>query len=599
MLARLKSEIAYARGLVRALRRTTSVAKTPKRTIGDYFDDWARAYADKPALLSQSETFTYRELDARTNRYARWARARGLEKGDAVCLMMPNRPEYVAIWLGLTRVGVAVALINTNLVGRSLAHCVGIVGAKMAIVDASMAAQFATAREHLPPGLVVYSHGPTPSGEPQIDREVEACEAATLAQHERPELTINDAALFIFTSGTTGLPKAARITHSRVLRIMAAFAAASNASSRDRMYNCLPMYHSNGGVIATGVALSVGGSVYIRDRFSASEFWSDAIARDCTMFIYVGELCRYLLNAPPSGKDRAHRIRLCVGNGLRPDIFSAFQKRFGISEILEFYAATEGNVVLFNFDSYPGAVGRLPGWAARRFPAKIVAYDVDEGREKRDAEGRCIECGVDEPGELLSEILDDPSKPASRFDGYADAAATKAKILRDVFKPGDAWFRTGDLLRRDARGYYYFVDRIGDTFRWKGENVSTTEVAETIAVYPGVLEAIVYGVSISGHEGRAGMAALVVDNIASFDLAGLRALLIERLPAYARPVFLRFRPNLDLTGTFKPKKTELVAQGFDPARAEDAIFFDDRDRGVYARVDADFVAAVEAGAMKF
>ena len=424
-------------------------------------------------------------------------------------------------------------------------------------------------------------------------------EPGTLAPHERPDLTINDAALFIFTSGTTGLPKAARITHSRVLRIMAGFAAASNASARDRMYNCLPMYHSNGGVIATGVALSVGGSVYIRDRFSASEFWSDAIARDCTMFIYVGELCRYLFNAPPSDKDRAHRIRLCVGNGLRPDIFSAFQQRFGIPNILEFYAATEGNVVLFNFDSHPGAVGRLPGWAARRFPAKIVAYDVDEGKEKRNAQGRCIECGANEAGELLSEILDDPSKPASRFDGYADPAATKAKILRDVFKPGDAWFRTGDLLRRDARGYYYFVDRIGDTFRWKGENVSTTEVAETIAVYPGVLEAIVYGVAVPGHEGRAGMAALVVDNVDAFDLAGLRALLIERLPAYARPVFLRFRPNLDLTGTFKPKKTELVAQGFDPARVDDAIFFDDRDRGVYARLDADFVAAVAAGAMKF
>ncbi len=266
--------------------------------------------------------------------------------------------------------------------------------------------------------------------------------------------------------------------------------------------------------------------------------------------------------------------------------------------MLEFYAATEGNVVLFNFDSHPGAVGRLPGWAAKRFPVKTVAFDIDEGVEKRDARGHCIECGVDEPGELLGEILEDPNKPAARFDGYADPAATRAKILRDVFRPGDSWFRTGDLLRRDARGYYYFVDRIGDTFRWKGENVSTTEVAETIAVFPGVLEAIVYGVAVPAHDGRAGMAALVVDNVATFDLAGLRALIVERLPAYARPVFLRFRPKLDLTGTFKPKKTELVAQGFDPARADDPIFFDDRGQGVYSRVDADFVAGVEAGAIK-
>ncbi len=598
MLARLKSEIAYAKGILRAVSRTKAVAQSPTLTVGDHLERWAANYADRPALLGQSESFTYRALDARANRYARWALAHGLGKGDAICLMMPNRPEYVAIWMGFARVGVATALINTNLTGSSLAHCVAIVGARAAIVDATLAPQFAGARERLDCDLDVFVHGETAGGEPRVDEEVESFSAAPLAAHERPALTIADGALFIFTSGTTGLPKAARITHSRALRIMLAFSAAANAQREDRIYNCLPMYHSNGGVIAIGVALSVGGSCYIRERFSASEFWSDAIQHGCTLFIYVGELCRYLLNTPPSPGDRAHRIRLCVGNGLRPDIFSAFQSRFGIRDVLEFYAATEGNVVMFNFDSHPGAVGRLPGWAAKRFPVKTVAFDVDEGVEKRDAQGRCIECGVDEPGELLGEILEDPNKPAARFDGYADPAATRAKILRDVFRPGDSWFRTGDLLRRDARGYYYFVDRIGDTFRWKGENVSTTEVAETIAIFPGVLEAIVYGVAVPGHDGRAGMAALVVDNVATFDLAGLRALIVERLPAYARPVFLRFRPKLDLTGTFKPKKTELVAQGFDPARADDPIFFDDRGQGVYSRVDADFVAGVEAGAIK-
>jgi fatty-acyl-CoA synthase len=598
MLARLKSEIVYARGLLRAVSRTKRVAAAPTETVGDYLARWATDYAERPALIGDGESFTYRELDARANRYARWALARGLGKGDTVALMMPNRPEYLAIWMGLARAGVATALINTNLAGPSLAHCVAIVGAKTAIIDASLATQFASARERLSPDLAVFAHGETGGGEPRIDEEVETFGEAALGARERPALTINDSALFIFTSGTTGLPKAARITHSRVLRIMLGFSAAANARAEDRMYNCLPMYHSNGGVIAVGVTLSVGGSCYIRERFSASEFWSDAIRHDCTLFIYIGELCRYLLNAPPSVRDRAHRIRLCVGNGLRPDIFSAFKARFGIRDVLEFYAATEGNVALFNLDSHPGAVGRLPRWAAKRFPIKTVAFDIDRGVEKRDAQGHCVECGVDEPGELLGEILDDPKKPAARFDGYADAAATRAKILHDVFRPGDSWFRTGDLLKRDARGYYYFIDRIGDTFRWKGENVSTTEVAETIAIFPGVLEAIVYGVAVPAHEGRAGMAALVIDNIATFDLAGLRALIAERLPAYARPVFLRFRPKLDLTGTFKPKKSELVAQGFDPARADDPIFFDDRGQGVYSRVDAEFVAGVEAGAIK-
>ena len=596
MLARLKSEIAYVGGILRALKRTRPIAENRGLTLGDYLERWATTFGDKPALLSETETFTYRGLDARANRYARWARALGLGKGDAICLMMANRPEYVAIWLGMARAGVATALINTNLAGPSLAHSIAIVGAKAAIVDAHHLAPFATGLAKLPSPVPVFAHGESAGGESRVDLQVEGFSGEPLRPDERPALTIDDPALFIYTSGTTGLPKAARITHSRALRIMYGFAAAADARADDRIYNCLPMYHSNGGVIAVGIALTAGGSCYIRERFSAHEFWTDATQRDCTMFIYVGELCRYLYNTPRGDSDRGHCIRMAVGNGLRPDIFAAFQERFAIPHVLEFYAATEGNVALFNFDSHPGAVGRLPFWAARRFPIRTVAFDVDGNVEKRDADGHCLECGVDEPGELLGEIVDDPGKPAAKFDGYCDPAATRAKILRDVFKPGDAWFRTGDLLKRDARGYYYFVDRIGDTFRWKGENVSTTEVAETISAFPGVLEATVYGVAVPGHDGRAGMAAMVVDNVAEFDLAGLRAALGERLPAYARPLFLRFRPKLDLTGTFRPRKVELVAQGFDPERCGDPIYVDDRHAGAYARVDADFVAAAKAGA---
>jgi len=597
MLARLKSEIAYAGGILRALKRTRPIAENRALTLGDYLERWAKAYGDRPALMSEAETFTYRELDVRANRYARWARAQGLGKGDAICLMMANRPEYVAIWLGMARAGVATALINTNLAGPSLAHSIAIVGAKAAIVEAHFLSQFATGLAKFDAPPPVFAHGAATNGEKRVDLAVEDFSGDALGADERPALTIEDPALFIYTSGTTGLPKAARITHSRALRIMYGFAAAAGARAADRIYDCLPMYHTNGGVIAIGIALTAGGSCYIRERFSAHEFWNDATRRDCTMFIYVGELCRYLHNTPPGDSDRGHRIRMAVGNGLRPDIFAAFQARFAIPHVLEFYAATEGNVALFNFDSHPGAVGRLPGWAARRFPIRTVAFDVDGAVERRDAEGHCLECSVDETGELLGEILDDPGKPAAKFDGYCDPAATRAKILRDVFKPGDAWFRTGDLLRRDARGYYYFVDRIGDTFRWKGENVSTTEVAETISAFPGVLEATVYGVAVPGHDGRAGMAALVVDNVAEFDLAGLHAEIAERLPAYARPLFLRFRPKLDLTGTFRPRKVELVAQGFDPERGGDPVYFDDRHAGLYTRVDADFVAAAKAGAI--
>ena len=402
----------------------------------------------------------------------------------------------------------------------------------------------------------------------------------------------------MFTSGTTGLPKAARITHSRLQRIMYGFSAAMNVQPGDRMYQCLPMYHSNGGILAPGAVLSAGGSCFIRERFSAKEFWGEIAARQCTLFTYIGELCRYLLNAPPSPADRAHRIRLCVGNGLRPDIFAAFQARFGIRHILEFYGATEGNVALFNFDSHPGAVGRMPGWAARSFPVKIAAFDVERNMATRGRDGRCVECGVDEIGELLGEILEDPAKPAARFDGYADPAATQAKILTDAFRPGDRWFRTGDLMRRDALGYYYFIDRIGDTFRWKGENVSTTEVSEAIATFSGILEANVYGVAAPGAEGRAGMAALVVDNLATFDLAGFYSHVAAHLPAYARPVFLRFSHDLDTTGTFKLKKMTLVAEGFDVARIADPVYFDDRGAGAYVRIDADFVERLRSGLTK-
>ncbi len=597
MLARIKSEVAYALGIRRVLAATRSVTAAPTKTLSDYLERWARDFGDRPALTSERESLTYRELDSRANRYARWARGQGLVKGDVVALMMPNRPEYLAVWLGLARAGIATALVNTNLSGASLVHSLDVVGAKRAIVEAALAPAFVAALADSP-GPALHVHGASSVEAPRVDLEIAALSESALAPQDRPALTIDDAALYIYTSGTTGLPKAARITHSRALRLMLGISAAMSARSDDRMYLCLPMYHTNGGLLGPGSVLAVGGSCFIRERFSASEFWRDAAVHRSTLFVYIGELCRYLLNTPPGPSDRAHRIRLCVGNGLRPDIFASFQQRFDVAKVLEFYGATEGNAVLLNFDSRPGAVGRLPSWAASRFPAKLAAYDVSSEAHRRDARGFCIECGPDEVGELLGEIRDDPSLPAARFDGYADAKATQSKILRGVFKPGDAWFRTGDLLKRDALGYYYFVDRIGDTFRWKGENVSTTEVAEAISQFPGVEEATVYGVAVPNHDGRAGMAALVVTSLVEFDLAGLREHIAQSLPAYARPCFLRFRAHLDVTGTFKPKKMDLVAEGFDFRRIDEPLYFDDRIARAYRRADADLLAGLADGTIK-
>jgi fatty-acyl-CoA synthase len=392
-----------------------------------------------------------------------------------------------------------------------------------------------------------------------------------------------DRALLIYTSGTTGLPKAANVSHYRLLTWSLWFAGMMDTRPSDRMYNCLPMYHSVGGVVATGAALLGGGSVVIAEKFSARRFWDDVARWDCTLFQYIGELCRYLLLAPPHPRERTHRLRLCCGNGLRGDIWGEFKDRFRIPRILEFYAATEGNVTLFNCEGKPGAIGRIPSFLAHRSAIALVKYDVEHAELARDDRGRCIRCPPGEVGEAIGRISEGASSPGARFEGYTSSHDSERKNLRHAFEAGDAWFRTGDLMRQDASGFFYFVDRVGDTFRWKGENVSTTEVTEAITSFPGVLEAAVYGVEIPGADGRAGMAAVVIDE--TFELASLRRHLNDRLPAYARPVFLRIVPRIVTTVTFKQRKAELMREGYDPDHVDGAIYFNDNDRNAFVRLD--------------
>jgi fatty-acyl-CoA synthase len=361
------------------------------------------------------------------------------------------------------------------------------------------------------------------------------------------------------------------------------------------MYDCLPMYHSIGGVVAIGALLVRGGSVVIREKFSAGEFWDDIAKWDCTLFQYIGELCRYLVNAPPHPRERAHRLRLCCGNGLRADIWRDFKARFEIPRILEFYAATEGNVSLYNVEGEVGAIGRVPPFLTHRFPLALVKFDALSGAPARGADGRCIRCATNESGEAIGRIKDDVA-PGGEFEGYTDAAATGQKILRDVFAPGDAWYRTGDLMRMDAAGFFYFVDRIGDTFRWKGENVATSEVAAAILTFPGIADASVYGVAVPGTEGAAGMATLVSDG--ALDVAELRRHLAKRLPAYARPLFLRIKHSIETTATFKHKTSELARQGFDLATVSDPIFFDDPECHAYVRLDQALCARICSGAIR-
>jgi len=596
LFERLKDDALFAAGAWRALRHATPIAKNPTRVFPLVMAELAQRHGDRPALISDAETLTYRDVVARANRYAHWALAQNLRKGEVVCLMMPNRPEFFAIWLGIISAGGAVALLNTNLAGASLAHCVDLVDPKHVIVAGTLAPALADAAPHLESKPRVWVHGAAAGSAPRIDSAVETLSDRPLAAAARPALTIEDHALFIYTSGTTGLPKAANINHYRVMLAALGFAGVMGTRATDRMYDCLPMYHTTGGLAAIGALLVKGGSVVIRDKFSVSAFWDDIVRHDCTMFQYVGELCRYLVNAPPRDAETRHRVRLACGNGLRPDIWDAFAKRFRIPRIVEFYAATEGNVTLFNFTGKPGAIGRLPRLLERRFPVRLVRFDVAREAPLRDARGFCIRCAPGEIGEAIGRIVNDPAVPSGRFEGYADRADSERKILHDVFEPGDAWFRTGDLMRQDARGYFYFVDRIGDTFRWKGENVSTAEVAEALTAFPGIRDANVYGVEVPGHDGRAGMATVVVDG--PLDLVKLRAHLHARLPSYACPLFMRIGGPLEVTMTFKLKKIDLVAQGFDPARTTDPLWFDDPRRDQFVRLDAALFAEIVGGKVR-
>jgi fatty-acyl-CoA synthase len=596
----LKGDAIYTKGSsakawLRALELTAPIARNRGRILPTVIEEVAARLNDTPALLSDRESLTYGALAGRVNQYARWALGQGLAKGDVVCLLMTNRPEYMAIWLGITSVGVVVSLLNTNLVGRSLAQCIRVVSPKHIIAAAEHVDTLTKALPHLEQSPMIWTHGSN-AAFPRIDLDIEGYSLEPLSREERRPPVIDDRALYIYTSGTTGLPKAANVSHGRVMQWSHWFAGMMEVLPTDRMYNCLPMYHSVGGVQVPGAVLVAGGSVVIREKFSVSHFWSDIRRWDCTLFQYIGELCRYLLHSAGSAQETEHQIRLACGNGLAPEVWDAFQDRFRIPRILEFYAATEGSVSLFNVQGKRGAIGHIPPYLAHRFSPALVLFDVETGEPARNAEGFCIRCAPNQAGEALGKVVTDPSNVGSRFEGYTTKEDSEKKVLRDVFEPGDAWIRTGDLMRKDESGFFYFVDRIGDTFRRKGENVATSEVAAAICAFPGVRHANVYGVAVPGLEGRAGMATVAAED--ALDLAGLHRHLVSCLPPYARPLFLRIRNEVEVTGTFKYSKTELVRQGYDPATSSDVLYFDLFESDAFVQLDKELYDRIQSGRIR-
>lgn len=591
----LGREFYYITTLLKTQKITADLVPDGTVTIADDIEKTCDNHSSKSAIEFEGMGWTWGQLDGRANRYAHWALEQGLVAGDVVALFMTNKPDYIACWYGLAKVGVVTAMINSNLQGGALMHCVTIAKARAVIVDASLADQWATVSSQLS-DTPAWSQGGRKKGLKDLDAALEKAATSRPPRSHRDSVRGRSPCMYVYTSGTTGNPKAGLLSNIRVQGMSRSFVPATRVNKDDRIYVTLPLYHATGGVCAIGLALNTGATIVLRKKFSASAFWDDVVDQKCTIFVYIGELFRYLVNQPPHPKEKAHSLKTCFGNGLRPDVWARAEERFAIPKIVEFYGSTEGNVSFLNVEGKLGSIGRIAPYFKKKFPIELVRFDIENEVPVRDANGLCIPCEPGEAGEAVGKI--DESSVRSRYDGYAnDPEATKKKLMSDVLEKGDLWFRTGDLLKRDAEGYYYFVDRIGDTYRWKSENVSTNEVAEALGTFDGIEQVNVYGVEVPDNDGRAGMAALVARP--GTDMAALAAHVKANLPGYAIPLFLRFQKEPEVTGTFKYRKGDLVAEGFDPAKVDgEPIYWWKSADNSYVPLDAESYALIQSGKVK-
>jgi fatty-acyl-CoA synthase len=567
-------------------------------SVADLLEARAVDAAARPFIVFEGRSVSFGEMNALASRVAHAALAAGLKSGDVVALSMDNRPEFPMVWLGLAKAGIVTALLNTAARGRVLQHALEQTDARALIFGPECAAHVATHGPGELPRLLFELRDParaagteTPLPARSLDEALAAACADNPDASLRAHVRLCDPLYYIFTSGTTGLPKAALMSHLRFLNAGGVIAGLLGLKrDEDVLYNVLPLYHGAGGMVVVSAALHLGIPIVLRRRFSASEFWSDVRQHKVTAWYYIGEICRYLLNQPPQADDRAHTLRRMSGAGLKADVWQAFQQRFGIEVICEGLGSTEANYGLTNVDNKIGSVGRLP--YPERSNIRVVRYDVENGDYLRGPDGKLSVCQAEEVGELIAEVLDGPTA-AGFFEGYTSRAATQAKLLRDVFREGDRWVRSGDLVRHDADGYFYFVDRVGDTFRWKGENVSTDEVAQVLTQFPGVAVANVYGVRVPGNEGRAGMVALTLAAGVPFAPREFHEFASRRLAGYALPLFVRLTAQADLTTTFKLRKIDLQRAGYDPERSGDALWVSDARAGSYVPLTPAALAALE------
>ena len=556
----------------------------------------ALKFGQRSAIVFEGQEVNWSEFNALANRYAHYLKSQGVQRGDTVSVIMENRIEFLALLVGVNKIGVTAGLINTNLTGKPLVHCITVTHSKKCIFGSEVSGALNEVKDEL--GLTEgedYFEMPDSGLDATTNWAKNLAEGAAAASSENPEetslITLGEVALYIFTSGTTGLPKAAVLSNRRYLTSadMAAMAG-FKCTEQDRMYICLPLYHGTGLMVGAGAAMVSGASMFIRRKFSASNFLPEVREHGCTLLVYIGELCRYLSNTEAQAGDDKNPLRSMMGNGMRPDVWLGFKKRFGISRVAEFYGASEGNVAFANLMNRDCTVGMTSAEVA------LVEYDVDNDEIVRDAAGRCVPVKAGEPGLLLGKITED-----TVFEGYTDPEATEKKIVRSALETDDAWFNSGDLMRTVDVGFtlgyphYQFVDRVGDTFRWKSENVSTNEVGEIINGFDQIKFCNVYGVEIPGTDGRAGMAAVTLqDGVSELDVDAFSTFLRSELPAYAVPLFVRIQPDIDVTGTFKMVKGDLRKQAYDIRSFDDTVYalLPGSDR--YAGFDLAMLEKIEA-----
>ena len=543
-----------------------------KTSIGTVFQDRAAQHGNRTFLRFDDQQISYRHANETANRYAAVLAERGVRRGDVVGIMLRNSPDAVLTMLAAVKCGAVAGMLNYNQREEVLAHSIGLLNATVVVAESDFVEPMVDSGAEVADLLTIENLAALaeakPVGNPASAAQVQA----------------RDPAFYIFTSGTTGHPKASVMTHQRWLRALACFSGLGvRLRSNDTLYCALPLYHNNALTVALSSVIDAGATLALGKTFSASRFWDEVIRMRATAFIYIGELCRYLLNQPPKPTDRAHKVRVIVGNGLRPEIWQEFTTRFGIKRVVEFYAASEGNTAFINIFNIPGSTGINP------MPLAYVEFDAETGEPVRDGGGRVRRVPSGQPGLLLS-----PVTRLSPFDGYTDKAASEKKLVRDAFKDGDVWFNTGDVMNPQGMGHAAFADRLGDTFRWKGENVATTDVEAALASDPGVGECTVFGVEVPDTGGRAGMAAIKLRGGVQFDGVGLAEVLYERLPGYAIPLFVRIVESLETTSTFKSRKVDLRNQAYGPELSDPLYVLCGRQEG-YVPFYSEYPAEVAAG----